>query len=229
MLTPDAVSPARHLVLDQVAALIPARQEDACTLVGIDGPDGSGKTVFADQLADAVRATGRPVVRISLDDFHHPRTVRHRLGPDSPWGFWLDSYDYPRFLADVLDPLGPRGDRRYRLAAHDLTTDQVLDPPWHQADPGSAVIVDGLFLHRDELVGRWDFTVFLDVPFAVTAARMTTRDGTPADPGHPAMRRYVDGQRIYYAECSPQRRATVVVDNADADAPEVKPGSTSPR
>ncbi|MET8151513.1 uridine kinase [Actinoplanes sp. NPDC049668] len=211
----------RREVLGHVARRIPVLDGRACPRVAVDGPDGSGKTVFADELAAAVRALGRTVVRVSLDDFHNPRAVRYRQGRESPEGFWLDSYDYRRFRGDVLEPFAPGGSRRYRPAAHDLATDAVLDPPPRTAPPGAVLIVDGLFLHREEVVRDWDLSVFLDVPFAVTARRMAVRDGTDPDPEHPGMRRYVQAQRIYFAACAPQRRADILIDNQDFDAPRI--------
>ncbi|WP_344169302.1 uridine kinase [Pilimelia columellifera] len=191
--------------------------------MAVDGVDGygSGKSVFADELASAVTALGRPVVRVSLDDFLNVRAVRHRQGRDSPQGFWEDSYNYPRFERDVLVAFGPGGSRRYRPAAYDLRTDAVLDPEARTADPATVLVVDGLFLHRDELVTAWDLSVFLDVPFSVTAQRMADRNGSNLDPEHPSMRRYVEGQRIYFRACSPQRRADIVVDNQDFDVPRI--------
>jgi uridine kinase len=215
-------SPARSRLLDEIATQLPESVDGACVLVGVDGPDGSGKTIFADELASVVGAHDRPVLRISLDDFHNPREIRHRRGRDSPVGFWLDSYNYPRFIADVLDPLSPTGDRRYRPIAHNLQTDAVLDPPWRSAPERAVVIIDGLFLHRDGLADRWAFSIFLDVAFHVAVARMAARDGTVPDPDHPSMRRYVDAQRIYFSECSPKARATVVVDNADVTEPALR-------
>lgn len=206
---------ARAGVLSKIAdAMIPD-----VVRVGVDGPDGSGKTVLAAELAAVVRGRGRPVVQVSIDDFHHVRAIRHRRGRDSPEGFWLDSYDYDRFRTDVLEPFAPGGDRRYRPAAHDVRTDEVLAPEPRQAEPDALLIVDGLFLHRDELCDQWDLSLFLDVPFTETARRMAVRDGTPSDPDHPGMRRYVEAQRIYFATCDPRRRATVVIGNADPAHP----------
>ncbi len=70
-----------------------------------------------------------------------------------------------------------------------------------------------MFLHRDDLMHRWDWSVFLDVPFTETARRMALRDGSHPDPEHPTNRRYVEGQRIYLASCGPLERATVVMAN----------------
>ncbi|WP_436520560.1 uridine kinase [Actinoplanes sp. HUAS TT8] len=215
------LTPARSLVLNRIADAIPDRGP-GFVRVGVDGPDGSGKTVLADELAAVLRDRGRPATRVSIDDFHQVRALRHHRGRDSPEGFWRDSYDYPRFRADVLDPFGPDGSGLYRPAAHDVTTDARLDPDPRQAPPGTVLIVDGIFLHRDELVAGWDFSLFLDVPFTETARRMSTRDGTPPDPSHPGMRRYVEGQRLYFAACSPAHRATLVIDNTDPSAPTIR-------
>ena len=67
-------------------------------------------------------------------------------------------------------------------------------------------------------MGVWDFSIFLDVPFEVTAKRMAIRDGTDPDPQHASMRRYVEAQQLYFGMCAPQQHASVVLDNAVLDA-----------
>ena len=190
--------------------------------VAVDGVDGAGKTMFADELAAALAERDVEVVRASVDGFHQARDVRHLRGRTSPEGFFQDSYDYARLKSELLDPLGPDGDRRIRLAVYDVSREQ----PVHHAElavaPGAVLVLDGIFLHRPELRGYWDLSVFLDVDFAVSVARMAVRDGAPADPDHPANARYVDGQRLYLAECAPREAADVVVDNNDLDHPVVR-------
>jgi uridine kinase len=202
-----------------VAGRVPLAKGSACVRVAVDGPDGAGKTRFADDLAAVLRAAGRQVVRISVDGFHHPRAIRYRRGRDSPEGFWLDSYDYAQFRTDVLEPLGLDGSRRYRSAAHHVATDTVLTSETQLAAPGSVLVIDGIFLQRHELADAWDLTVFLDVPFGETVRRMAVRDGTDPDVEHPRTRRYVEGQRLYFAACQPHSRADVLVDNTDFDSP----------
>ncbi|WP_233625488.1 uridine kinase [Actinoplanes sp. ATCC 53533] len=217
-------SAQRRDVISRVARQIPVSDGRACTRVAVDGPDGSGKSTFADELAAATRALDHPVVRVSLDDFHNVRAVRYQRGRESPEGFWQDSFNYRRFHSDVLEPFAPGGSRRYRAAAHDLATDTMLDPEPSTALPGTVLIVDGLFLHRDEIVDAWDLSVFLDVPFSVTANRMASRDGTNPDPGHPSMRRYVEAQRIYFNACAPRQRADILIDNRDLSTPRIRRG-----
>jgi uridine kinase len=211
-------------VLGYVGSRVPRPDGDGCVRVAVDGPDGAGKTRFADALAEVMRTEGRSVLRVSVDGFHQPRTLRYRRGRDSPEGFWLDSYDYQRFRDDVLDPFGPGGSRRYRAAAHDVATDSSLTSAVQVAEPGSVLVVDGIFLHRDEIVDAWDLSVFLDAPFTETARRMAERDGTDPDPEHPRTRRYVEGQRLYYAACQPQQRADILIDNSDFTSPRVLRG-----
>jgi len=155
--------------------------------------------------------------------------VRYRRGRDSPEGFWLDSYDYQAFSQHVLEPFAPGGSREYRSAVHDVVTDEPVEGERLAAPPGAVLVVDGLFLHRDELSRVWDLSVFLHAPFSVTAARLAERDGTSPDPAHPSIARYVHGQRLYFGACSPWRRASLVIDNTDVARPRIiteVPGSS---
>ncbi len=215
----QTVSDVRRSLLETVAELIPRPIGDEPVLVGIDGVDGAGKSHFADELAEVLRGRDRAVIRASVDDFHRPRSKRYRLGRYSSLGYWLDSYDYAALEENLLGPLGSGGNRRYRTGIHDVVTDEPLDRPWRTAPPGAVLLLDGIFLHRDELVAVWDFSVFLEVPVETSVARMVDRDGANPDPKHPSNTRYVQGQRLYLDECCPWERATVVVENSDWRVP----------
>jgi len=88
----------RAEILEQLAASIAAVRLDHPTRVAIDGVDGSGTTTLADELVKPLRRAGREVIRASVDGFHHPRAVRYTRGPDSPEGYYLDSFDYAKSL-----------------------------------------------------------------------------------------------------------------------------------
>lgn len=191
--------------------------------VAVDGVDGVGKTTFADSLGQWLRAQGRPVIRSTVDGFHNPRAIRHRRGRASPEGFYRDSYDYAALRANLLDPLSPGGSGRYRTAVFDHLLDRAIDSPELEAPDGATLIFDGLFLHRPELRRYWDFTIYLDAPFEITAPRGAARGpgfGDP-DPSSPSNRRYVGGAMIYFREARPQDQATVVVDYSDLSRPRI--------
>jgi uridine kinase len=187
--------------------------------VAVDGVDGAGKTHFADELAAELTARGAAVVRASVDGFHHPREVRHRRGRGSPEGFFRDAFDYPRLVALLLEPLGPGGSGRFVRAVHDVHAESPLPVVTETAQPGAILVLDGIFTHRDELAGFWDYSVWLEVPFAVSVPRGAARGYGDPDPAAAANRRYIEGQRIYLAECDPRSRATTVVDNTDLARP----------
>jgi uridine kinase len=211
--------PARRAVLAQVADAIVARPD--VRRVAIDGTDGAGKTCFAAELAHELRVRGVPVVRASADDFHHPRAVRHRRGRSSPLGFYEDSYDHDAMRRWLLDPLGPGGSGWYRRAVHDVDTDEPIDADDECAPPGAVLLLDGLFLHRDELRAFWDYSVYLDVDVRVSIPRGAARNGGDPDPASAHNRRYVEGQRIYHERAQPASRATIVIDNNDLANPHI--------
>ena len=215
------VSEQRSALLAHLAGTITALPADRPLRVAVDGVDGAGKTMFADELGAAVSSRGRAVVRASVDGFHHPRAVRYQRGRDSPEGFYRDSYDYAALRERLLDPFGPGGSRRFTHAVFDHAADAVVNAPTQTAAEGSVLVLDGIFLHRGELRGLWDFSIFLDVGFDVSIARCAARDGGSPDPAAAPNRRYVDGQQLYLAEARPHEQARVVVDNTDLARPRI--------
>jgi len=182
-------------------------------LVGVDGPDGAGKTTFADALAATVTDAGREVVRASVDDFHHPRAHRHADGR-TPETVWMRHFDNEALLRELLDPWRAGAGAEYRRRWHDLATDRPVREPQETVPQDAILIVDGLFLQRDELRGAWDLAVYLDVPDDLGIARVIARDGPLDDP-----ERYVGAQRIYREQCVPRDRAALVIDNTDPQRP----------
>jgi uridine kinase len=209
----------RAALLSRLAGDVLALPATGFRRVAVDGVDGAGKTHLADELGAALADRGVPVVRASVDGFHHPPEVRHRRGRGSPEGYFRDSYDYARLIALLLDPLGPGESGRYVRAVYDVHAERPVDCPPVQAPPGAVLVLDGIFTHRDELAGYWDYSVWLEVPFPVSIPRGAARGYGDPDPAAPANRRYVEGQRHYLATCDPASRATVVVDNTNLAHP----------
>jgi uridine kinase len=220
-------SGSRPDLLCRTAAAIDALPVAGTVLVAVDGFDGAGKTTFADELGVHLRELGRPIIRGSVDAFHCPRDVRYRRGRQSPEGFYRDSYNYDLLRQCLLDPLGPGGTGGYRTAAFDWETDRPIAAPEATAPDRAVLVFDGIFLHRPELVAYWNYSIFLRVGFGTSIPRCAQRHPwLSPDPGAESNRRYVLGQRLYVRECEPEKRATIVVDNEDLEAPYVvgRPG-----
>jgi uridine kinase len=217
------VSEPHASLLSRLAILVTSLHPERIVRVGIDGVDGAGKTTLADALAPVIAGMGRSAIRASVDDFHHPQAIRYARGRYSPDGFYLDSYDYDAFRKLLLDPLSPNGSRRFIAKSFDYRMDQPVAPDPKQVEPASALIVDGIFLHRPELRSYWDLSVFLKVDFQISLPRGAQRGPAldSADPDAPLNQRYVRGQQRYLDQCKPEQQADIVIDYNDLRAPKI--------
>jgi uridine kinase len=218
-------TPERALVLEILADAVTRQRRPHPLRVAIDGIDAAGKSVLADELATLVVARGWPVIRASIDGFHRPREERYRLGPDSPEGYYRDSFDYDALRRELLDPLGPGGDRNHRTAVFDFEADRPVEMAGKHADSDAVLLFEGVFLLRPELDGVWDLTVFVEVSFDEALRRARQRDqrlfGSAPDVEDRYLTRYLPGQRLYLRECRPERRADYVLANDHPDRPQL--------
>lgn len=156
--------------------------------VAVDGPPQAEPAVLADLVADAVRAAGRPCVRIRTDDFLRPASVRFEFGRTDPDG-WYDGWlDIGGLLREVLVPLGPDGSLRYVPALWDAARDRATRAAYESAPPSAVVVVDGPFLLRHEL--RWEFD--LTVHLALSAGALRRRTSPAEEWRLQALERYAD-------------------------------------
>lgn len=215
----------RQQVLEQLAGRIVGVNRPHPVRVAIDGVDAAGKTMLADELVSPIEGRGRPVIRATMDGFHRPRRERYRRGPDSPAGYYHDSFDYESVRDELLEQLGPGGSMRYRTATFDYLSDEFINEQIQTALPESILLFDGIFLLRAELNDLWDFRIFLQTDFDVALSRVIKRNATPLGTKDGIReryaKRYLPGQHLYLDGVRPERIADVVVDNNDLDNPRV--------
>jgi uridine kinase len=189
------------------------------TILAVDGPDGAGKTRFADDLALAFDRAGYTVFRASVDDFHHPREHRYRFGRYSADGYYRDAFDYSLLRRVLLEPFRMGGSTGFQLRGFDLERDAPVESAWVTGPADAILIVDGVFLNRFELRGAWNFSIWLDADPKVRLARMVERDGADPDAKAESNTRYADAQRLYVRDAHPNTAASAIIDNTDPDAP----------
>lgn len=213
----------RQKILHQLAQIIFGIQRSYPIRVAIDGVDASGKSVLADELKGFLEHSGREVIRVSIDGFHQPRELRHRQGRYSPKGYYEDSFDYPAIISNVLQPLGPGGDKRYKTSVFDYRADKPTNCQWEMAKNDSILLFDGIFLNRPELKPFWEFTLFVKCSFVETLRRALKRDltlfGTRKEIEKAYQNRYIPGQKIYLEKVRPEQLSDVVLDNNDHQKP----------
>jgi uridine kinase len=217
---------ARGDVLGRLVSLVEHRSRRGSLRVAIDGIDAAGKTTLADELAILLGGEGCPVLRASIDGFHHPASVRHlRVDVQPARSYYEDSFDYQALRGLLLDPLGPEGDHLVRTRVFDFRIDQPVEESPTRVRPGTVLLFDGVFLLRPELEGCWDLSVFVQVDPAVSLERALKRDvalfGTRDAAERRYRERYLPGQGLYMSQVYPDQRADVLIDNTDLTSPEL--------
>jgi uridine kinase len=211
----------REELLVDLAGRVLALADDRPLVVAIDGMSCVGKTSLANELAAILDGAERPVLRVSYDDFHNPREIRHRRDRLSAEGYLLDSYDAGSLRRLVLGPLA-ENERRVVTASFDLASDEEVSPEPTSIEDSAVVLVEGEFLLTPDFLDAWDLSVLLVAEPATVLARALERDadlGTPEQVRELYLRRYLGAWALHEERHDPWSHADVVVDLTDPQAP----------
>ena len=192
---------------DELADWISRLPHDHPT-VGIDGAAEAGSGELADAVAERVRASGRPVVRVSTEWWGRPASLRLELGPpdvDMLLGGWLDTDALQR---ELLEPLSAGGSRLVLRRFRDPVTDRSVRDRPEPAGERAVVVIDGPFLEAARL--PLDARVHLQVSAGAVARVL------PAD-----RQWWVEAFARYRDEYHPESGAAVMVSYDHPGAPAV--------
>ena len=212
----------RNIMMKDLAKKILAYKKDEVIFVAVDGVDTSGKTYFADQLGKIL--LDRPVIRLSIDNFHNPKEIRIRKGDFNPLGYYEDSFNYD-FLKNQIFEKIKSGCLDIYSQSFDYKNNINKDLETHKIKiPSNAIVIfDGVFLLRDAINSYWDIRIFLDVSFNTVIKRALERDLTYFKDQSLLLekynKRYIPGQQIYLEKDDPLKKADIIIDNNDYDHP----------
>jgi uridine kinase len=214
----------RQQMLVGLADRILALRLDHPTRVGIDGHSAAGKTTLADELATILREkTARPVLRVMIDHFKRHVDLRTRYPSGSPEHYYFEMFDVDAIRDELLAPLGPGGNRRYRTQIMDFSGRTSIDSGVHVTSDDAILVADGGFLQKPDLSRHWDLLVYLHIEVADVLHRGTIRDQAWMDSAEAAADRYrsyyIPGEELYLAEIHPAEQADILIDNRDFEAP----------
>ncbi|TNP02824.1 hypothetical protein FHY65_17780 [Bacillus cereus] len=195
------------------------------TRVGVSGITASGKTTFANELAEEIKKRGLPVTRASIDDFHNPRVIRYAKGKESARGYYEDAHDYTAFKERLLMPLGPNGNLQYETISHNLITDMSVHNEPLLATQNMILIVDGTFLLKKDVAYLFDYKFFVDTNFEIARKRGAKREteafGSYEEAEKMFLNRYHAACKLYIDEHNPKELADVLFENSKFDDPVV--------
>lgn len=131
--------------------------ENGTRLIAVDGAGGSGKSIFAGRLAEALG--GATIV--PTDDF---------ASADVPIDWW------PRLRDQVIAPL--RGGQAGRYQRYDWPTARLGE--WVDVPRVPAVIIEGVSSGRLDWASELAFLIWIETPRQLRLRRGLERDGADA-------------------------------------------------
>jgi len=169
-------------------------------VVALDGMSCSGKTTFAQALAE--RFSGSVV---HMDDFFLPRdkfTVEMQALPGG-------NMDRERFRAEVLSPLAAGEDFAY---APFSCQEQALLPE-KVGVSGRLVIVEGAYALLPAWGKYWDLSLFLQVSEEEQQGRLLLRNGARGMVAF--LQKWIPREESYFVACDVKSRCDAVVDGEE--------------
>lgn len=166
--------------------------------VAVDGAPAAGTARFADELVEPLRVRGREVVRIGMDGYVRPASLRFERGRADPDSYYESWFDLDGLRREALDPLAEDGTGAVLPALWDAATDRSPRLARVRLPERGVLLVDGPLLLGAGL--PFDRTAHLWLPGGSLARHTAEEDRWTL----PAFDRYS-------AEVGPERLADHVI------------------
>ena len=194
-------------------------------VLAVNGIDGSGKTFLCDQLEAELNQKSYDVCRLSVDNFHNPKSIRYQRENQAE-AYFFDSINFELFKQKALIPISePTGfPKKIQVKSHNLETDQE-EIALQEISKDTIILAEGVFLFKADLLPYYDMKIFLDVAFETIIERVKRRDLKTLKTEDAIVKRYLEkyipGQQFYFDEAGPLEIADIVIDNNDYSSPSI--------
>ena len=191
-------------------------------VIGINGVDTSGKTIFSENMQKYLVARGKKASVLHLDDFHNPAGIRN-AGPNEIDAYIQNAFDIKKLIDELLKPLKSGQSINKTLECLDLNTDTFSSRRHYEIDKNTYVILEGVLLYREPLSGYIDYKVFLDIGFDEVLRRAEVRDVPQYGPAflNKYREKYIPIQQWYLEFCLPKSKSDLVIDNRNYSDPRI--------
>ena len=197
-----------------VAKAIKERYDPKYTfIVGIDGLGGAGKSTISESICDLLCSEKYNVTILHIDDFIHPRNIRYNDNYPEWECYYNLQWRYDYLKNDIIKPMKNGSDFIGDIELYDKDHDSYFSQNIYVPN-GSIVIIEGIFLQRQELKGIFDFMIYIDVPQEIRLDRVLERDGYIGNKDQIKEKydnRYFPAEHHYVNTCMPEANADYII------------------
>lgn len=182
-------------------------------IIGIDGLGGAGKSTISKKIYNLLTEEKYNVTLLHIDDFIHPRAVRYNDNYAEWECYYNLQWRYDYLMNEVVNPIRNSADFKGEIELYDKDNDTYFLSRT-SIPVGSIVIIEGVFLQRQELKGVFDYMIYIDIPEEVRLERVLERDGYIGDKQQIKEKynnRYFPAEHHYIELCSPNKNADYVI------------------
>lgn len=157
-------------------------------IVGIDGLGGAGKTTFVKEVKQELRGCNCEVRIFHLDEHIVERNKRYHTGYEEWYEYYNLQWDIAEILNSLLTPL--HNSDHINLSFYDKSTDSISHRQI-EVYTNSIVLIEGIFLQRNEWKSVFDYVIYLNCPFELKKNRALNRDSYIGD-YHDRLKKYTE-------------------------------------
>ena len=192
-------------------------------VIGINGVDTSGKTIFTNQFAKYLTHKGIQTAVLHIDDYHNPAEIR-RQGDSEIDAYYHNAFHYRQVVEEVLKPLHQAGELHKEVLCLNLDTNLYENKVRYDIGQDTVLLIEGVLLFREPLLPYLDGTVFLNITFEEVIQRATVRDVPKYGVGflQKYHDKYIPIQKKYFTQYNPYENSHIVIDNNDYHNPKIE-------
>ena len=200
--------------LTNITKLIKEKYNPQNTLIiGIDGLGGAGKSTISAALTELLSNENYNITLLHIDDFIHPKSVRY----NDSYAAWECYYNlqwrYDYLINEIVMPIKNGSKFNKNIELYDKDNDTYLLK--NTVIPlGSIVLIEGIFLQRQELSDIFDYMIYIDIPEDIRLERVLKRDGyigSRQQIKDKYNNRYFPAEHYYIENCLPHKKADYII------------------
>lgn len=194
-----------------------------CLIIGIEGQGCSGKSLFSEELKSGITDKGCKAFIVSIDDFCNKRAIRYSNEFPPPEQHYFRNFNYEYFENCILKQAKYSGKLIINENVLNVATDGFDKQLEMKVDEESILIIEGVFLYRNEFKKYYDYSILLQIQPNEQLRRASKRDLSKNGSIEVLMdkytNRYIPAYYLYGKLNFPLDYVDLIIDNTNLQDP----------